>query len=219
MRAPGMRPRTIPVEPTTERRWARNRCIQSHLVSDPAQMIVGSTARQIGESIEPLAERHPGWVPFRHLAEGHYQRLRGALQPACEAYERCLALATPDPNHPYRSIMAWPLAAPAYVDTLLALNRVQEAHAFAVRSLAECVARELGSAGHEFIRMLAVAEAKLGDHAGAAARLDALIERERGMGISGLTLGMAYEARTRVAIWAGDKAGVERFAHLRRTYD
>jgi tetratricopeptide (TPR) repeat protein/tRNA A-37 threonylcarbamoyl transferase component Bud32 len=170
--------------------------------------------KQIGESIEQLAERHPNWVPFKHLAEGHYQRLRGSLSAALEAYEKCLALCTPDPNQPDRSIMAWPLATPAYVETLIALNRVEEAHAFAKRALAELEARDMGSAGHEVVRTLALAEAKLGDFAGATARLDALIQRERDLGITGLTLGMAYEARTRVAIWAGDKPAVERFAQL-----
>jgi tetratricopeptide (TPR) repeat protein len=170
--------------------------------------------KQIGESIEQLAERHPGWVPFKHLAEGHYQRLRGALPAAIEAYERCLALCTPDPNDPWRSIMAWPLATPAYVDTLIALDRGEEAHAFAARALAELEARDMGSAGHDVVRALAMAEAKLGDFAGATRRLDALIERERAMGITGLMLGMAYEARARVAIWAGDKPAVERFAQM-----
>jgi tetratricopeptide (TPR) repeat protein len=170
--------------------------------------------KQLAEKIAPLAARNPGWVTFQHLAEGHYQRLRGDLEAALHAYERCLALATPDPNEPTRSIAAWPMAAAAHVDTLVRLDRAAEAEVCAKRALAECERRELGATSHEIIRALALAEAKLGDYAKAASRLDALLEVQRALGVSGLNLGASYEARTRVAIWAGDHPGVERFARL-----
>jgi hypothetical protein len=63
-------------------------------------------------------------------------------------------------------------------------------------------------------RSLALAEAKLGEHAAAAARLDALIREQLARGIRGLNLGATYEARARVAIWAGDTAAVEHFGRL-----
>lgn len=170
--------------------------------------------KEIAEKIAVLAARNPGWVPFQHLAEGHYQRLRGDLEAARQAYERCLALATPDPNEPTRSIAAWPVAAAAYVDTLVRLDRAPEAKACAERALAECERRELGVASHEIVRALALAEAKLGDYAKGASRLEALLDAQRALGVSGLNLGASYEARARVAIWAGDRTGVERFARL-----
>jgi hypothetical protein len=72
----------------------------------------------------------------------------------------------------------------------------------------------LGAASHEVVRALALAEAKVGDHAQAAARLDALLEAQLALGISGLNLGASYEARARVAIWASDHAAVDHFAQL-----
>jgi tetratricopeptide (TPR) repeat protein len=170
--------------------------------------------KQIAEKIAPLAARNPGWVPFQHLAEGHYQRLRGDLEAARQAYERCLALATPDPSDPARSIAAWPMAVAAHVDTLVRLDRALEAKTCAEHALAECERRELGVAAHEIVRALAVAEAKLGDHAKAASRLEALLDAQRALEVSGLNLGASYEARARVAIWAGDHVAVERFARL-----
>jgi hypothetical protein len=62
--------------------------------------------------------------------------------------------------------------------------------------------------------VLALAEAKAGDLTRAAARLDAIIARQREIGSVGLQLGMSYEARTRVAIWAGDRAAVARYGPL-----
>jgi hypothetical protein len=106
------------------------------------------------------------------------------------------------------------MAAAAYVDTLVRLDRASEAKACAERALAECERRELGVASHEVVRQLALAEAKLGDHAKGASRLEALLDGQLALGVSGLNLGASYEARTRVAIWAGDHAGVEHFARL-----
>lgn len=57
---------------------------------------------------------------------------------------------------------------------------------------------------HDVSRALALAEAKLGLHDQAAARLAAVIEHQLELGISGLRLGANYEARARVAIWAAD---------------
>jgi hypothetical protein len=170
--------------------------------------------KQIAEQISALAVRNEGWVPFQHLGDGHYRRLRGDLEGAREAYERCLALATPDPNVPARPIAAWPMATAALVDTLVQLDRAEEAKALAQHALAECVRREIGPPSHDIVRALALAEGTLGEHAQAAARLDGLLEMQRARGVTGLMLGASYEARARVAIWAGDHAGVERFALL-----
>ena len=170
--------------------------------------------KHIGEQIEVLASRSRGWVPFRELADAHYQRLRGDLVAACAAYERCLKLSEPDPRYPTRNIAAWPQAAAAHAETLLALGRSEDAKRSAERAWLEAERRELGAAAHEICRAYALAEAKLGEHARAAARLDELIEKQRALGVTGLNLGASYEARTRVAIWAGDRASVEHFGRL-----
>jgi hypothetical protein len=106
------------------------------------------------------------------------------------------------------------MATAALVETLVLLDRAAEAKERAERALSECARRELGASCHEIIRALALAESKLGDHAAAGERLDALLEAQRALGITGLNLGLSYEARARVAIAASDHAGVERFAQL-----
>jgi tetratricopeptide (TPR) repeat protein len=170
--------------------------------------------KQIAARIEPLAERHRGWLPFRHLAEGHYQRLVGDLDAAAAAYARCLELSTPDPNDSTRSLAAWPSALAASVETWIALGRAEEARALASEALRDCERREIRVVAHEIVRALGLAEAKCGDYAQAAARLDELIAEQRRMGVTGLNLGTSYEARARVAIWAGDQPAVERFGKL-----
>jgi hypothetical protein len=170
--------------------------------------------RQIAARIAPFAERHRGWAPFRHLAAGHFQRLRGDIETACREFELCLALCAPDPQDPGRSIVAWPPATAAYAETLVALGRAEEARRYASEALASCAQRGIVAGAHEIGRALALAEAKLGEHEAAAARLDALIKQQLSLGVAGLNLGASYEARARIAIWAGDQAKVEHFAAL-----
>jgi hypothetical protein len=66
----------------------------------------------------------------------------------------------------------------------------------------------MGFGSLEIERNLALAEAKLGEHQAAAERLESVAERQLEIGVAGLHLGATYEARTRVAIWAGDAAAV-----------
>jgi hypothetical protein len=77
-----------------------------------------------------------------------------------------------------------------------------------------CRAREVGVAAHGISRAVALAEAKLGHHASAATRLEAVIANQVKLGISGLHLGASYEARARVAIAAADPAAIETYARL-----
>jgi hypothetical protein len=61
--------------------------------------------------------------------------------------------------------------------------------------------------------MLALAEAKLGTP-GAAERLDATIAQQLLGGVTGLRLGLSYEARAQVALWTGDESGFQHYARL-----
>ncbi|HKP55634.1 MAG TPA: serine/threonine-protein kinase [Polyangiales bacterium] len=170
--------------------------------------------KQIAARIEPLAERHPGWVQFRHLAEGHYQRLVGNFEAAAAAYARCLELAQPKDEDSTRALTAWPTAVGAYVETLLALGRFDEAHALATEALEICERLEIRVSAFDIVRALGLAEAKRGDYAQGAARIERLIAQQRELGVTGLNLGASYEARARIAIWAGDQPAVERFGKL-----
>ncbi|HKU41962.1 MAG TPA: hypothetical protein VJR89_27580, partial [Polyangiales bacterium] len=170
--------------------------------------------KQLAARVEPLAARQPGWVPFQILADAHYQRLLGDYVTADQTYARCLAVCAPDEREPMRPTTAWPAAIAGRCDCLIALGRADEAHALASQALATAEAREMDAAAHEIVRALALAEGKRGDYAGACARLERVLERQRALGVSGLFRGATYEARARIAIWAGDQAAVERYGRL-----
>jgi hypothetical protein len=65
---------------------------------------------------------------------------------------------------------------------------------------------------------VALAEAKLGEHASACARIDHIIEKHHKMETDGLPIGWAYEERARIALWCGDQPGYEHFAERCRKH-
>jgi Protein kinase domain/AAA ATPase domain len=173
-----------------------------------------SGVQQVKARILALAHGYPGWRPYAELAEGQFQQLRGNLDAAREAFERCIAMTSPDPDGKPRSIVVWPPAVASYLETLVGLGRHQDAKSSGERALATCQTLGIGILSHDISRALAMAEGKLGDYATAVARLDALIAAQREMGVAGLILGASYEARARIAIWAGDEAALAEYAAL-----
>ncbi len=169
--------------------------------------------RQCAARIEALAQRHAGWRPHAHLARGYFDLLRGDPAAAVESLERALGSCTPDEHDETRSISAWPGAAGAYLQALMQLGRDEEARSYGLQTLAQ--GERLGVRTLEdVVRGLALAETKLGDYSGACTRLQALIDRQLGLGITGLHLGATYEARARIAILAGDRAAVETYGRM-----
>jgi hypothetical protein len=61
---------------------------------------------------------------------------------------------------------------------------------------------------------IATAEAKLGQHAKASGRADAVIEEQRALGVTGLQLGKSYEVAARIAIFAKDAPTFRHFSTL-----
>jgi hypothetical protein len=170
--------------------------------------------QQVMARIEPLAQTSKGWRGYAELAEGYFQQLRGDLGAACAAFERCIALVAPDAAGLPRILVTWPVAVACYVETLVELGRYGEARDYADAALTTCRALGLDFLSHEVARVLALAEAKLGEYDAAAARLEAVIIARKVLGVTGLGLGAVYEARARVAIWAGDDAALETYAEL-----
>jgi hypothetical protein len=173
-----------------------------------------SGVQQVQARILVLAHAYPGWRPYAELAEGQFQQLRGNLDAACGAFERCIAMTSPDPGV-LRPIIAWLPAVAGYLEVLVALGRHEDARTCGEQALATCETLRIGGVlSNDVSRALALAEAKLGDYAMATARLDALIAAQRQMGVTGLILGASYEARARIAIWAGDEAALTEYAAL-----
>jgi hypothetical protein len=173
-----------------------------------------SALRQVMDEIEPLADRCAGWEPLRQVGQGHFERLRGDPERALEAYERCIALCTPGASEAPRSLRAWPRAVAGAMEVLIELGRAAEAERRGVAALALGRAHGMSLVLVDIERALALAEAKLGDHAGARVRLDRAISLQREFGIRGANLGASYEARAQVALWAGDRTEFEDHARL-----
>jgi hypothetical protein len=170
--------------------------------------------KQAADEIEPFAARYLGWLPYRHLATGCFEQCRGQLDAAQQAFERGLLLCEPDAREPQRSIGPWPRLEAGYIEVLIGLDRAEQAKARGDRALARCAERGIDTAAFPIRRALALAEAKLGDHAHASERLEALARELIALDVTGLELGAIYEARTRVAIWAADQVAIEEYGRL-----
>ena len=104
----------------------------------------------------------------------------------------------------------WAHAAAGMLRVLLALEDFEGAFTEGLRLLAQCEEADLGYCG-AYIRMpLAVAQSACGQHAAAAAQAQQVITEFESLGLSGLNPMLAWEARARVALQAGD---VESFVH------
>jgi hypothetical protein len=179
-----------------------------------AQVHAGDLAGigQVTDRIAKVAADAPGWRAQQHSAQGHFQRARGDLPAAKQAFEQALALSDPDRVDPPPSLNAWVSAAAGYTMVLMELDQTEAARDFALLAYEQVRAHEIGGWSAHLVRALALAEAKLGDCESAAKRLDQLLEQRAGLAASRLLAD--YDARARVAIWAKDTETATRFAEL-----
>ncbi|HKP58702.1 MAG TPA: protein kinase [Polyangiales bacterium] len=160
------------------------------------------------EQLKPLAARYPNWVPVLLDAEGCFELARGDYEAARTKFEACIAQG--------RDVYFWTwLASHAgLAECLMGLGRDAEARDVASAALAAAEGKGGGGVSvFDVIRVLALAEGKLGDARGAE-RLDSLIAQQNALGSAGLRMGLSYEARARIAIWTSDSAAFQRFSEL-----
>jgi hypothetical protein len=169
--------------------------------------------QQAIEQMKPLAAKYPGWVAYVIYGEASFNLVRGDLAAAQAGFERCIELTQFDANGFSERVAMWVAGQAGLAETLLGLERAEEARASAGAALEICDARQIGSCAYDVARMLALAEAKLGK-TGAAERLEATIARQLQRGVTGLHLGLSYEARALVALWTGDETGFQHYARL-----
>ena len=163
--------------------------------------------RRTLEEIRRAAEDFPGWQPVLSYAKAEFQRVRGDLRQA--ATELAGALSKVDAGEH----QMWPNLAAARVRVLDDLGRHEEAVALGRKYVEQAQAADLGFARHYISLALAVAEAKQGV-AGGAERAEQVISTFKQLGCTGLNLALAYEARVRIAIAAGDRAGYDTYTGL-----
>jgi hypothetical protein len=169
--------------------------------------------QQVIERIKPLAEAYPGWVPDLICAQASFHLVRGDFAAAETGFQQCIALAKPRDGERRVGLAMWVAAEAGLAETLLCLDRAEAARTAASAALEMCEARQIGSHAYDLVRMLALAEAKLGDGR-AAERLENMIAKQLELGVTGLRLGLSYEARAQIALWTGDSNAFEQYARL-----
>jgi ABC-type transporter Mla MlaB component len=168
--------------------------------------------KHVVDQIAAVAVEEPGWISQVHLSQGYYQRLRGDLPAAKRAFERCFETAHPDLIDPPPCLNTWLTASAGYVGVLVDMGAVEAGRAIGLRALERSQELGLDAAAFDLIRELALAEAKLGDHASACRRIEALIEKRAGMLESHRAID--YEIRARIAIEAKDPIAAARYTQL-----
>jgi len=205
------------------RRQAEIMALQSHVppmfksllaielaASSKARDLAGT--QQAVEQIRPIAEQHAGWKPTLLVGEASFHMVRGDLEEAERKCRQCMALAQPDASGFSGNMLMWTQVSALLSEVLLAQGRADEA-LVAARAGFERRSPNCVEQTPELVIALALAEASVGE-ASAVPRLEALIAHKNQLGSQGLRLGMAYEARARIAIWQRDATTFERYAEL-----
>jgi tetratricopeptide (TPR) repeat protein len=147
-----------------------------------------------------LANRYPGWVPWLAYGQCRYRWLQGDLTGALEVLSRAIEVESPPHNASY--------LAGLHVRLLAELGRVDEAVSCGRQYFERYRADWAIGIG------LAQALAAAGEYEQALATLEPIIDSSVALGSAGFALGVLYEARARIAIRMGDRAGFARFAEL-----
>ncbi len=160
------------------------------------------------DSIEKMAQLFDGWIPPAHFAHGEYHRIRGDYASALTRLEQALRL-TEAGRH-----VIWPFIAGSCLKILCELGRLHQASELGHDYLQAAERADLGWVKDAILTPLAVIEAKLGNQQRAVALADAAIESLHQLGATGIYLGLAYEARARVAVYADDPKNFRKYAKL-----
>jgi hypothetical protein len=164
--------------------------------------------KQIVPRLRQMAQQYITWEPIVGFAEGEYDRIRGDYQKSLLQFEKALSAIEPGRH------VLWPYATAAYLRVLFELERFDEVKQLAPRYLEQAEAVKLGSAATYIKMPYALTQAVLGDHQSAIRNAQDMIDTYTKLGSSGLTLGLIYEARARVAIYMGDLENLKIYARL-----
>jgi serine/threonine-protein kinase len=155
-----------------------------------------------------IAQRYSSWRPWVAYGQCRYRWLQGDLQGALDALLPGFELAAPARHNVYSSL------AGLHVRLLVELGRHDEAVARG-REYFEIYRREqLVSSDHALVIGFAEALAACGEPEDAVRTIDPLIETCEKLGCAGLSLGMLYEARARIALHMDDEEAQGHFAEL-----
>lgn len=198
----------------------RHRVPQMFIANLPIELAAHALARDVAgvkhvvERERAEAARYPGWIPYLRTAEAFFELVRGDLLKAKQGFELVVELTAPGKDLQSACMPMWMNANSGLCETLLALGRAADVRARASEALATCQTLKIELFASDLTRLLALAEAKLGDFASANARLDRLIEAQTAFGVTGMRIGISYEARAEIALWSDDPRAFEKYARL-----
>jgi hypothetical protein len=161
------------------------------------------------DEVERVAAEYSGWLPVREFARAEYQRVRGDPANAIAILNDALATTHAGDQQ------IWPNLAGAHVRALDDAGDSAQAVARGLAYLQQAQRAELGFGSIYILLPLCVAQAKAG-HADAVANAERIIERLQQLGSGGVKLGLAYEARARVALARGDQVTYDKYADMCR---
>jgi len=146
------------------------------------------------ERLARLVEMGYSFEPLLEIARGEYYRERGDIEASRKALERALAATDPTIEivlQPGRCALA---------ETVLVSGDAERARALAQEAYEKASDPETGRLPYEMraLRVLALAEAQLGDTAAAARRLEEAIQKASSPGFPSVC-GLLHEARAEVA--------------------
>jgi uncharacterized protein YidB (DUF937 family) len=156
------------------------------------------------DALTALAQRHHGWRPMLIYGQSRYRELQGDLPAALE-----LALAGLEIALPGRHLVFGKFAE-AHVRILHALGRLDEAVAIGDAYIAICNRDQLTPMDRFIHREMSLVLAHTGQSERALGLIDPLIVDAERLGAGGLSLGVLYEARARIALFMADREGFER---------
>jgi ABC-type transporter Mla MlaB component len=165
------------------------------------------------ERMRPIAARFPGWLPHLLYGEACFELVRGDYEAAKLKCEACIELTEFDAQGFSRHPVMWLAAQGGMSEAWLGLDNPMQARAVAAHALEVWESRKAKSQPVDLLRVLALAEAKLGEPR-AVERLEASIAEQNRLGVTGLRLGISYEARAQIALWQRDAEAFDRYAEL-----
>lgn len=157
------------------------------------------------DELEAFAAIYPGWAAVLGYARAEFARIRGDAAAACRETELVLQQALPGQHR------IWPAAAALHVRLLAELDQLDKAEQFAGQALQAATSFSLVASAWPLRMQTAIARARAGQTR-AAADADAIIAELEALGVTGLLLGLAHEARARVALHLCDQQGFHQYA-------
>jgi serine/threonine-protein kinase len=166
----------------------------AHLCCDDA---VG--VKRCMESLAATAARYPRWEPTARIARAHYLHLRGESGRALEVLQPALEAISPGRH------MDWAFAVAAELQLLIALGRHAEAAEKGREYLGICERERLFPTHRTIMRGLAEALCRLGELDEALSLIETCLEQTLADGSRGMSVGLVYETRARIALAMHDE--------------